>query len=532
MPTLNRLRKLTPSTARGAIVASAGIVMIFGIVQKLFGFARDILIAGQFGAGGATDALLVAQNLPLMITGAISTALSVSVLPVVTKLRVEGKTDDARVVISIILNAVLLITAAAAAICILLAAPLIRLAAPGLAPQATAIAAGLTRVFFIAYVFMSMTAVIGLLLNSLKQFAIPALGPIILNIFTIALIVWLAGGVGVYSVAYGFAAGAVVQYAMVSYFLRRNGIHPGAILNLRHPAVRRIFLLALPILAAGLAADLYGVMDNWFASHLTAGSITAKTYGLKVIQMPVGILTVGVSTVFYPTLSERAAHKDNAGLADTVAFGLRMVALVTIPAAVGLAVLRVPIIRALFQHGAWTAEATARTSSVVLWYAIGIFTATTWPIFLRAFQGMQDMWTPLWMSVFNAGVNIFLDWVFIEMFGLIGLPLANTVAVSLSVLVYYLLLRRRVGVGLQTGRLAVALLKITAASAIMGVVVWAGVDLLTRFAPVAGKAQRAGELLAIIVLGVLVYLVGLIVLRLDEVRSFGALVSRVVRRAR
>ncbi len=505
--------------------------MTFGVVQKLLGFARDILIAGRFGAGGATDALMVAQNLPLMITGSLSTALGVGIVPVVTKLRVEGQKEDARLVVSTILNGTLFVSTAVALAGVLLAGPLIRLSAPGLTTESMAIAAGLARVFFVAYIFLALTSVIGLLLNSLKEFSIPALSPLILNVFTIALIVWLAGGLGIYAVAYGFAAGAVVQYVMQDFWLCRKGMRPGTVFNLRHPAVKRVLVLALPILAAALVADLYGVIDNWFASHLAEGSITAKTYGLKVIQMPVGILTVGVSTVFYPTLSERAAHRDEAGLADTVAFGLRMVALITIPAAVGLAVLRVPIVRALFQHGAWDETAALRTSAVVLYYAIGIFAATAWPIFLRAFQGMQDMITPLWMGTFNAGVNIILDWVFIRRFALIGLPLANSVTAFLSIALYYVLLSRRVRGGLQGGRLAVSLVKITAASAVMGGVVWSGLGLAARLAPSAGRAVQAAELAVLILLGALVYLIGLIALRLEEVRSFGALLSRVARRA-
>jgi len=531
VPKLNRLRKFTPSTDRGAMVASAGVVMTLGIIQKLLGFTRDILIAGFFGAAGVTDAFLVAQNLPLMVTGSISTALGVGVLPVVTELRVKGRREEARAVASTILNGTLVVAAALGLIGGFAAGPLVRLAAPGLAPGAVGAAAGLTRVFFAAYVFVAAGSVIGLLLNSLKEFAVPALNPIILNVFTIAILAWLARGLGIYAPAYGFALGAVLQFLVQGLWLRRRGLPPRAAFDLRHPAVRRVLVLALPVLAAALISGLYGVVDNWFASHLAEGSISAKAYGLKLIQMPVGILTAGVSTVLFPTLSERAARRDEAGLADTVAFGLRTVALITIPTAVGLAVLRVPIVRALFQHGAWDQTATLRTSAVILYYAVGIFAVTASPIFLRAFQGMQDMVTPLAVGTLTAAVNIALDYILIRRFALIGLPLANSIAACLGIGVYYYLLSRRVH-GLPGGRLAVSLLKIIAAAAVMGLAVGLGRILADRLYPSPRRLVEAATLVALILLGVLVYLAGLIALRLDEVRSFGALLSRLARRAR
>lgn len=176
----HRRNKLRPGTARGAMVASAGIVMIFNIVSKLLGFTRDIVIAAFYGAARVTDAFLVAQSLSDTFIETIGNALGTSALPVVTELRVKGRSEEVRLVASTILNLALGISAALGLLGAALAGPLSRMAANGLTPEAMALAARLARVLFVAYILVGVGTVLGLLLNSLKQFAVPALNPVIL----------------------------------------------------------------------------------------------------------------------------------------------------------------------------------------------------------------------------------------------------------------------------------------------------------------------------------------------------------------
>jgi len=525
-----RLNKPKPSTASGALVASAGVVMGLSVISKLLGFARDIVIATFYGAARVTDAFLVAQSLAQTMIGTIGGALGTGVLPVVTELRVRGKTNDARLAASTVLNLTLAISAALGLLGVIAARPLTALVAPGLPPDIIDLGARLARVLFVVFIFVGTGTVLGLLLNSLKDFAVPALTPVLINVGTIAVVIWAARSLGIRAVVYGYAAGAVAQFILQGFWLRRRGLPPSLAFDLGHPAVRRVIVLALPVLAGAAVGGLFALTDNWLASHLAEGSISAKTFGLKLIQVPVGILVTGVSTVIFPALSERAAKRDEAGLADTIAFGIRAMALITIPAAVGLAVLRVPIVRTLFERGAWDDRATAMTAAVVLYYAIGIFGLTVGPVPGRAFQGMQNMVTPLLVGIFQAAANILLDFLLIRRLGLVGLSLANAIAVYLGLGVMYHLLNRRVR-GIPNARLAVSLLKIIAASAIMGVVVSLVLPVADRLVPAASLAVEAVKLFGLIALGVAAYLAGLITLRLDEVRSLGSLLSRVARRS-
>ncbi len=525
-----RLGRLRPGTSRGALVASAGVVMGFSIVSKLLGFVRDMVIAAYYGAARVTDAFMVAQSLPQTFIGNFGAALGTGVLPIVTELNVQGKKDDARVVASTILNLTLAVSVALGLVAALAAGPLIRLTAPGLSSEAAALAERLTRIFLAAFVFAGGGAVLGLLLNSLKDFAVPALNPVIINIGTIAVVVVLARRMGIYAVVYGYSAGAVLQFALQAWWLRRRGLPPGLTIDLGHPAVRRVIKLALPVLAGTVLGGLYILVDNWLASHLAEGSISAKSFGLRLIQVPVGILTAGVSTVIFPTLAERAARRDEAGLADTIAFGLRAVALITIPASVGLAVLREPIVRVLFQRGAWDERATLMTSAVVLYYAIGVFAVTAGPVPGRAFHGLQDTWTPLAIGAVTVPINIVLDIVLARQLGLVGLPLANSLTTYVSLGLTFYLLSRRVH-GIAGPKLAITLLRIAAAAAFMGAVVALVLPLADRLLPSTRLALGVVKLAVLIALGAVAYLGGLIALRLDEVRSFGRIVSRFVHRA-
>ncbi|MHB9059779.1 MAG: murein biosynthesis integral membrane protein MurJ [Bacillota bacterium] len=511
-------------------MASAGVVMSFSIVSKVLGFVRDMVIAAYYGAARVTDAFMVAQTLPQTLIGNLGGALGTGVLPIVTELKVQGREDDARVVASTILNLGLALSIAVALVAALAAGPLIRLIAPGLSPETAALAARLSRILLASFVFVGGGLILGLLLNSLKDFAVPALNPVLVNIGTIAVVVLLARRLGIYAVVYGYSAGTIVQFALQAWWLRHRGLPPGLTFDLSRPAVRRAIKLALPILAGAIVGGLYVFVDNWLASHLAEGSISAKSFALKLIGVPVGLLTTAISTVIFPTLAERAARHDEAGLADTVAFGLRAVALVTIPASVGLAILRLPIVRVLFQRGAWDERASLMTAGVVLYYAIGVLAVTANPVLGRAFQGMQDTVTPFAVGAFTAVVNIVLDLALIGPLGLVGLPLANSVAVFASLAAYYVLLNRRVH-GIPHAKLGVSLLKIAASTAFMGVVVSLALPLAERVLPSTSLAVGVLKLAVLIALGGVAYLIGLIVVRLDEVRFFGKLVSRLAHRA-
>lgn len=526
-----RIRESGLGTARGQMLTSAGVIMLLNVLSKLLGFVRDVILATYFGAAKVTDAFYAALNLPQTYLANIGAAIGTGVLPVVTELRVLGRTDEARVVASTMLNITIALSAVVALIGAVLARPIMQLVATGLEPEALALSAVLARLLFIAFVFVSVGSVLGLLLNSLKEFAIPAANPVIVNILTIAVVSWLARDLGMYAAAYGYAAGALVQFALQVFWLRHRGLPPSLSFDLRHPAVRKVLALALPVLAGSIVGGIYLTIDNWLASHLAEGSIAAKTFALKLIQVPVGILSAAIATVTFPTLSERAARQDTAGLADVVTFGLRAVALVTVPAAVGLAILRVPIVRVLFERGAWSADATAATSGALLFYSLGIYAISAIPIPARAFQGMQDMVTPLMVGSGVAVTNIILDLALVGPLGLVGLPLANSCAATIGLVLYYYLLSRRIR-GLPGKRLGISLLKIVASSAAMGLVIWMAMragDLLTAD---GGALGVAAKLLAVISLGGLTYVLALVVLQQDDVKSLGAMFGRVLGRIR
>lgn len=165
--------------------------------------------------------------------------------------------------------------------------------------------------------------------------------------------------------------------------------------GLDNPDARQVWVLFLPIWLGSLLGQVYIVVERALASGLAEGSLAALSFADKLRQLPLGLFVAAISTVLFPTLSELSAKGDKRGLEETLSSGLRLVALITVPAAFGLAMLREPIVRLLFERGAFDASSTATTAAVVLYYSIGIIALAANSVMTFTYYGMQDTVTPV-----------------------------------------------------------------------------------------------------------------------------------------
>jgi len=517
-------------------IAQAALIIALGnVASRLLGLVREQVIAALFGATAVTDAFVAASTVPtmvydLLIGGAISAAL----IPVFSTYADDSSEDLAQVG-STVLNIGAILLCGVVLVAIPMAPELVTLLGVGFAPAIREQAITLVRVVLPAVIFLGLSGITTALLYARQQFTLPAFVVAVYNLGIIVMALLLAPALGTVSLVVGVLVGAVLQLALQVPGLR--GFHYRLTLALRHPGLQRIGMLYLPV-AAGLVVSQVGVIiDRNLASQVGEGSMAAMRFATTLVQFPLGLVATAVSFAVLPTLSRQSAQGTNpepeAGdlYKETLTRGLKMVLFLIVPATVGLAVLRVPLIRLLFEHGVFDAQATARTALAFLCYSPSIPFAAIDQVLIFAFYARQNTVTPVLVGVMGVGVYLVVALTTMKPLGMAGLVLANSAQWIAHALVLFFLLWRAIG-GLHGYGLGQATLKVLAAALLMGAVIYlAGPVMAGQFSP-AGVWSLALYLGALIAIGAGVYTLAALALGMEEASGLlGEIRRRLARKA-
>ncbi|MBZ0159654.1 MAG: murein biosynthesis integral membrane protein MurJ [bacterium] len=434
----------------GRIARAAGVVSSATLLSRVLGFVRDLIIARAFGAGTATDAFFAAFRLPNMLRELLGEgALSAAFIPVFTKsFTTHGHESAWRLARTVlILLALLLILVSIAGI--LLAPWLIRLLAPGFQtiPSTLDLAVYLTRIMFPYILFIGVAALFMAILNAQGHFATPALAPSMLNIAMIACALYLTPHVDppILALAIGVLIGGVGQLLIQIPVVWRRGMGAHRGVDFGDPAIGQITRLMAPGVAGLAITQINVFIGTLLASLMGEGGISILYYAFRLIQLPIGLFGVAIATAAFPTMARQAANRSLEEVGATVAYAIRLVLFVTLPAMVGLMVFRVPIIQLLFERGAFDRTVTLATAEVVLFYAFGLGAYVSNRILVPAFYSLQDTATPVKIGMVAVIVNIVSSLLLMRPLGLAGLALATALSSFVNLGLLLIALRRRLG---------------------------------------------------------------------------------------
>lgn len=487
-------------------VAQATIILMIGMMlSRILGIVREMVIAHMFGATAETDAFVIAFTIPGVFTSLVSGAITVAFIPVFTEYRIKRGEADAWRIASTLINLIVGVLSLGVIFTLFAAPGIVGLLAPGFDEQTRATAVHLSRVMSPAIVFMGLTGLSTAILNSYKHFTFPAFAGLLYNVGIIGGALLLAGRYDITGLALGVVAGGLAQLVVQLSILVKKRVYYTPALRFNHPGVKRIAWLVLPFFVSLAASQLNMMIDRILASGLVEGSIAALSFGGRVMGLPLGIFGAAIGTAVYPALSEYAAEGQLDQLRNTFSAGIRMLWFIIIPASVGLIVLREPIIRLLFERGAFDPVATGMTATALFFYSLGLFAHAGHVMLIRTFFSMQSTRTPVKMGLVAAAVNIILNLILVRYLALGGLALASSIAASLNfgLLAYYL--RKKLGY-LDGRRITRSSAKIIFASLVMGVVCRLGLNVSEQF--VAEMASLQWQLLQVgglVLIGALVY---------------------------
>ncbi|MBU1878622.1 MAG: murein biosynthesis integral membrane protein MurJ, partial [Chloroflexi bacterium] len=393
---------------KARIARAATIIALGNILSRVLGLVREQVIAALFGATAVTDAFTVAGNIhtviyDLLVGGMLSAAL----VPVFS----DYADDPAELgrVTSVIATVIGLMMTIVAVVLMAGAPLLVQLMGPGFDAATQALAVDLVRIVLPAVVFMGLSGVFMAVLYAREVFTYPAFAAAAFNGGIILGALVLTSGLGPMSLAVGVLLGALAQMVLQvpGLWTQRVQIRPALRGSLSHPAVRRILRLYAPI-GAGLVVSQVGVViDRNLASQTGAGGMAAMRFGTTLIQLPLGLVAAAVSLAVLPTLARYAAAADGlTRFKDALAVGIKLVILTILPATVGLIVLREPIVRLLFQHGAFDAAATQRTALVFLCYAPQLPFAALDMLLIFAFYARKNTLLPALVGVLTVEIYV------------------------------------------------------------------------------------------------------------------------------
>jgi putative peptidoglycan lipid II flippase len=519
-PAPERRRRLAWSTA--IFAAATGL-------SRLLGLIREIVAAYYFGVTGKINAFTVAFQVPNLVRALVAdAALSSAFVPVFSGLLEHGERKRAWRVASSVFWLMLLGLTALTALFVLVAPWIMRVfGSPG---GDTDLAVGLSRVLFPIVALLGVSGVVVGILNSYEHFTVPALTPVFWNL---AIIVGLVVGVPnadsddakLYVYAVSILIGTVIQFLLPLPWLRGLDDRLRVVVDWRDPAVRRVFVLMVPVtLGLGLI-NFNAVIDTVFASRLIDPELapTAIDKAFRIYMLPQGMFSVAVATVLFPSLSRLAARGDVEGFRGIVDLGLRQIAFLLVPASVASAVLAEPIVRLVYQRGEFGHAQTPVVAAALAAFAGGLMFNGAMLMLNRAFFSLQSNWVPTLIALGNLGVNAALDAAFYRL-GTWGIPLATAVSNVIATVALVILLRRRVG-PVAGARTIGVLLPVGAASAFLAAAtygVWRGLDeALGR--SLGGQVVSVSLALAV---GLGAYLVGCHLLRVRELQALLSLRSR------
>ncbi|MDW7710175.1 MAG: murein biosynthesis integral membrane protein MurJ [Deferrisomatales bacterium] len=459
----------------GRIARAVGILSGATALSRVLGFLRDVITASYFGAGGAMDAFLVAFRLPNMLRSLFAEgSLTVAFVPVfVETLETRGRSraDELGRICFTLLGVVLLAVSVAG----VLGAPLlVRALAWGFTqePDKLELTVSLTRVVFPYIGLVGLTALAGGMLNSLGDFASPALAPVVLNLAMIAAVVGLSPFTSppVRSAAYGVVVGGVLQLWLQWRSLRLRGFSFRFAWDWRDAAVRRILRLLGPRVFGVGVYQVNIFVSTVIATWLPDGSVSYLYYAERLFQLPLGVFAVAAGTAALPSLSRLAARNDLPGLRETLGETLRLTGFIVVPAAAGLLVLAHPILAVLLERGSFTPEMTRATSQALAFYALALIPVAGVKVVAPAYYALNDMRTPVWAAFWALLLNAAASLLLMRPMGHAGLALASALSNGFNLAYLLWHLRGRAG-PLPYRRLAGSFLRMGAAAAVMAAVV-------------------------------------------------------------
>ncbi len=431
------------------LLRAASKVGSWTMLSRVLGFVRDILIARVLGAGPLADAFFVAFKLPNFFRRMFAEGtLTVALVPVLSDQRQQGE-EQAHQFLNALATILLMAVTLFAVLGMLLMPWLLYLFAPGFAdePDRWVMTLALARLMFPYLAMISLAALSWAVLNTYKHFAVPAASPALLNVAIIIAALFLAPSFDnpATALAIGVLAGGFLQLAIQFPALKRVGWVPRISFDFKQPAITETLYLFGPALLAIAAVQINILVGTILATLLETGAVSYLYYADRIVQLPLALFGIAMSTALLPTLSSHLSKGNQGAAGEDLRAGLAWLTWLTLPAVVGAFYLAEPIVVTLFERGAFIHTDSIATAQTLQAYAVGLIAFCWVRLFASACYAQKDAKAPMRYAAISVAVNIILAVILMQFWAYVGLALATSIAAFVNVVMLYMRLCKTYG---------------------------------------------------------------------------------------
>ena len=490
---------------------TAFMLMIVTILSKVFGFLRESVMAYFYGAGDIVAIYAVANTLPVVIANFVASGIIFGFIPIYTKAKNEEGEEAAEEFTSNIFNILMVFGLVAVIIGFIFAGAFCKLFSPDLKGELLQTAIVFTRIIMFAIFAYLYSAVFRGYLNLKGNFFIPAITGIIMNVIIIAFTIFSGLAKNPYLLAIGCLLGNVLQYIMFPKTSRDHGYKHSNTIDIHNKYIRSLVLIAIPVIVSSAAGEIALTVDNSMASYFFGNaSISYLRYSKTLLSLITGVITVSVTTSIFPTISHLGQSGEFEDMKSHINSAVVSTMLLVIPATIGMMALAVPIIKLVYQRGAFDDKSVIITASMLISYAPFVIFQSFSDVIDKGFYAVGDSKSPVIIVVIQQIINIIFNFILIKFFDIEGLALATTISALAGALMMLYKFRKNFG-RLNFKSSLKSLIKITVLSILMGIIVWKSYGVLS------GKMSYLLAMFISIFLGAIFYIFTILLSRIPEV---------------
>ena len=414
------------SSVNRAIFRAAVSVGAASVIVKLVATCKEVAIASVYGRSDAMDAFLAAMLIPGLLVNLISESMNQALVPTLVRVREQEGRDRAQQLFSTSMLCLCLLLGATSAVMALAARGFFPLIASHFAPSKLALAIQLFYALLPIVILTGIATNCTAVLNTLDQFALPALTPAVISLAILAGALFFGNRFGIWAIIYATLIGTLLQAIIVIGMMEKNGLHFRLRWSGMTAAAREVAAQYGPVLLSSVVASGGLLVDQSMAAMLPAGSVSALVYANRFVSVVLTLLAGAVSTAIVPYLSRTIAHRDWTGCRSILRTWFRITAIASLPVAAFLIACARPLVRIALQHGRFGPRDTAVVSAVLAMYAIQIPFYVTSRVYYRFLVAMRRTDLVLYCGILNLGLDIVLNLVLMRWLGVAGIALATS----------------------------------------------------------------------------------------------------------
>jgi len=422
------------------ILRSTALVMALTLAAKATGLVREIIVAAQFGTSEQMDAFLVAATIASLIFVWLRSPIRVALVPFLMEERGTRGERSAWEKGSVIINTMTVLLVILAAIGWLLSPYLVWLVAPGFTEETKVLSADLTGLMMLTIVFLGVAKLLSAVFHSYQRFGWPGMMGAVDNLVIIPFIIVLTPIVGIYGLVISIVLGTLAQALIQTSILWKNRSYYKPKVDFKDPTLHRMAWMGFPLLIGTGSTKLASVIDRIFASMLRPGSLSALSYGHRLTYVSLELFVESFTTVLFPFFSKMAGSEDYKDFGKKLFKSLRTLFWIGFPVSIGILVVHEPLVRLVFQRGAFSEESVTLTSQAVLFYAIGLWAYSLSHVLSFAFYSLKDTKTPVVLGFVRLGIKILLSFALVGPMAHAGLALAESLSYIVKVALLLLFL--------------------------------------------------------------------------------------------